>query len=97
MFASLTRLDKLPRPAIIEIYRQQKAIERSIRMFASLEDGPLLRLPPSEGPLSSPSADIPHNDVLGVVGVIHRVTERHQVPGERISHTQMFKKLMELK
>ena len=71
------------------VKKKHRLLRDQTRTFASLEDGPLVfQLPPSEGPLPGPSADVPHNDVLGVIGVIHCVAERHQVPGKvHESHT----------
>ncbi len=47
-----------------------------------LENGPVLRGTLSEGPLTSTSANMPHYDVLGVVGVIHDIAKGNQVPAE---------------
>ena len=47
-----------------------------------LENGPVLCGSPGEGPLTSTSANVPHYDVLGVVGVIHDIAKGNQVPAE---------------
>ena len=45
-----------------------------------LENGPVLGIPSHEGAFLLACADVPDNDVLWWVGVLHYVTERHQVP-----------------